>query len=108
MQNLMNLNQPCFSISATSTASTTAALPEGDTIRLVNEGPNNVYVSVGLGSQTATVPGSTANTTCVPILAGSDCVFSLPKASLQGVPNISAICRAASTATLLVHVGSGA
>lgn len=93
-------------VSVTATASTSALLPAaGNSVRLVNEGPNHCFVAIGEGSQTATLPNATAVATSTPVLAGEDLVLSIPvSATLQ----ISAICRAAGTATLDVQVGEGA
>lgn len=96
-----------LAISVTSTASTSAALPaQGNTVRFVNEGPNNCYVSIGAGTQTATVPPTSSPVaTCVPIVASTDISLTIPN---DQVYNISAVCRASQTATLLVEVGEGA
>jgi hypothetical protein len=92
-------------ISVTSTASASAALPgQGNTLRIVNEGPNVAFVSVGSGSQTATLPNATPTTTSTPILAGHDASFTIPN---DAIYNISAICRASGTALLDVQVGEG-
>ncbi len=97
-----------------SSASTSTALPAvGSTIRLVNEGPNHCYVSIGTGSQTATVPSGTAAATATPVLAGSDVSFTIPRPADQTknttatALNISAICSGSGTATLNVQVGEG-
>lgn len=94
-----------LAIACTSTASTSQSLPGiGNIIRVVNEGPDHAYISVGVGSQTATVPATSSPTvTCTPILAGSDVSFSIPNAQLS----VSAVCRAAKTSTLIVSVGEG-
>lgn len=93
-------------ISVTATASASVALPgQGGTVRIVNEGPNHAFVSIGSGSQTATLPNSTPTGTSTPVLAGEDVTFSIPNSA---VLNISAICRAAGTAILDVQVGEGA
>lgn len=100
-------------ISVTSTASTSTALPSiGNCIRLVNEGPNVCFVSIGTGTQTATLPNATPTATSTPVLAGEDIILSMPnpQASSGVAPtalNISAICRASGTATLDVQVGEG-
>ncbi len=104
-------------ISVTASASTSTALPAvGTTIRLINEGPNHCFVSIGTGSQTATLPNATATATSTPVLAGSDIVLTIPgafdtasgNAFTQSSPlNISAICRASGTATLCVQVAQG-
>lgn len=92
-------------ISVTSTASASTALPaQGRTVRIVNEGPNIAFVSIGAGAQTATLPNATPTATSTPVLAGSDIVLSIPNDAIQ---NISAICRASGTATLDVQVGEG-
>lgn len=93
-------------VSVTATASASTALPgQGNSIRIVNEGPNIVFVSIGAGAQTATLPNATPTGTSTPVLNGSDVVFSIPS---DAVYNISAICRAAGTATIDVQVGEGA
>lgn len=112
-------------ISVTSTASASTALPSiGNTIRIVNEGPNVAFVSIGTGAQTATLPNATPTATSTPILAGEDVAFTIPDVrntsqvaatapavgSVFGTPtplNISAICRAAGTALLDVQVSEG-
>lgn len=73
-------------------------------MRIVNEGPNVAFVSIGAGSQTATLPNSTPAGTSTPILPASDIVLSIPN---DKVYNISAICRASGTATLDIQVGEG-
>lgn len=92
-------------VSVTASASTSAALPAtGNTVRLVNEGPNHCFVAIGSGAQTATLPNATPTATSTPVLAGEDCVFSIP---VDSTLQISAICRASGTATLCVQVGEG-
>lgn len=91
-------------ISVTSTASTSATLPgHGNSVRIVNEGPNIAFISIGLGSQTATLPNATVTATSTPVAVG-DCVLGIPDDVLL---QISAICRAAQTATLSVQVSEG-
>lgn len=92
-------------VSVTATASTSTALPgQGNSIRIVNEGPNIAFVSIGSGAQTATLPNATSTATSTPVLNGSDLVFTIPN---DAVYNISAICRASGTATLDIQVGEG-
>lgn len=92
-------------ISVTATASTSTALPAaGAVVRIINEGPNNAFVSIGAGAQVATLPNATPTATSTPILAGTDITLSIPA---DAIYNISAICRAAGTATLDVQVGEG-
>ena len=91
-------------ISVTSSASTSTALPgQGNSVRIVNEGPNVAFVSIGLGTQTATLPNASPTATSTPVAVG-DCVLGIPQ---DAVYNISAICRAGQTATLSVQVGEG-
>lgn len=99
---------PCRSltlpVSVTTTASTSAALPcAGSVLRLVNEGAVMCFVSVGSGTQTATLPNATFTATSTPVLPGSDIVLSIDPTA---VLNISAITRS-STATLHAVVGEG-
>lgn len=111
-----------LAISVTATASTSQALPGiGNQVRVVNEGPNLAAVSIGAGTQTATLPATSAGSatgTSTIILAGEDVVFTIP--STRDTPmdstgvfpaatplNISAICRAAGTAILDVQVQEG-
>lgn len=91
-------------IAATVTASASVALPAlGNSVRIANEGAAAVYVSIGAGAQTATVPGTTATATCTPVLAGQDVVFSIP---IDAIQNISVIA-ATGTANVNVSVGEG-
>lgn len=102
-----------LAIAVTATSSTSQALPAlGTHVRLVNEGPNNCYVSIGSGAQTATVPPTSSPVaTCTPVLAGSDVVLSIPGNSGSSAAltplNIAAVCRAGQTATLIVQCGEG-
>lgn len=93
-------------IAVTSTASSSTSLPgQGNSVRIVNEGPNIAYVSIGSGTQVATLPNSgTPNRNSVPVIAGTDVIFTIPN---DQVYNISAICPASGTATLDVSVGEG-
>ncbi len=98
-------------ISVTSTASTSAAIPgRGNSIRIVNEGPNVAFVSIGTGTQTATLPNATSTATSTPVLPGADVILGVSNRERFGadVLNISAICRAGGTATLDVQAGEGA
>lgn len=110
---LFPLRALTLAIACTSTSSTSQALPSlGGTVRLVNEGPNNCYVSIGSGAQTATLPPTSSPVaTCTPVLAGEDVVLSIP--NNVGGPgdltplNIAAVCRASQTATLIVQCAQG-
>jgi len=88
----------------TTSGATSVALPgRGETIRIVNEGPNIAYLSIGVGAQVATVPSAVVKATSTPVLAGTDTTFSVPDvANLQ----IAAIC-ATGTAALDIQVGNG-
>lgn len=103
-----NSKAKVLQINGTSTTSVSTALPgQGNILRLVNEGPNNCYISITNKDITAaaTLPStSTAANTSVPVLAGSDISLSISPYEVQ---NIAVICRAASTCVLLVSVGEG-
>lgn len=91
-------------ISVTTSASTSTALPaQGAVLRLVNEGANMAFVSVGSGTQTATLPNATTTYTSTPVLPGSDIVLSIDPTAIQ---NISSITRSGAT-TLHAVVGEG-
>ncbi len=106
---------PALGINASASASTSIALPGvGNTIRVVNEGPNIAFVSIGVGAQTATLPATVIGSvvpTSTPVPVG-DITLTIPAAANQfpaaPVPlQISAICRATQTAVLTVQVGEG-
>jgi hypothetical protein len=102
---LFPANAPSMLVSASTTASTSVPLPsQGNSLRIVNEGPNNAYISVGSGIQTAAVPSVTANASSVPILAGTDIVLSI--APLFQINQISAI-TLVGTASLQVSIAPG-
>lgn len=110
MQIPFNAQALTLPISVTSTASTSTALPNiGNSVRIVNEGPNVAFISIGTGAQTATLPNATVTATSTPVLAGTDITLSIPYTpTTSGLTlNISAICRASGTATLDVQVGEG-
>jgi hypothetical protein len=91
--------------SLTGTALASASLPDvGENVRLINAGPNNCFVSIGPGAQTATLPNSTPTRTSVPVLAGTDIVLSIEN---HVQCNLSGICASGETATLYASVGSG-
>lgn len=92
-------------VSVTASASASVTLPgQGGNVRIVNEGPNIAFVSIGSGAQTATLPNATPTGTSTPVLPGSDIVLSIPNDTTY---NISAICRTSGTATLDIQVGEG-
>ena len=101
-----SVDSKVLAINATDVASTSQPLPgHGDSLRILNEGPNNAYFSIGIGTQTATLPPTVVpNNTSVPIPAGEDCTFTLPNSDTY---NISVICRATETARVIVQVGEG-
>lgn len=95
-----------ISVSATSTASASAQLPDaGNALRVVNEGPNVAFFSVGPGNQVATVPTGSKALTCIPVLANTEVNIVIDGSK---VLNFSAVCRAAGTAVLNVQVGKAA
>lgn len=92
-------------LSVTDTASTSKALPgAGPTLRIVNEGPNIAFVSIGSGTQTAVLPAASSYVaTGTPVYVG-DTSLAIPA---DATLNISAICRSGQTARLSIQVGSG-
>ena len=94
-----------FSIAYTTTASASTALNnvKFDNIRFYNSGLTDVFVSIGTGAQTATLPSGTAAKTCTPIAAGTVEIFSLPR---ELSLNVSAIC-ASGSGTLYVTLEEG-
>jgi hypothetical protein len=102
---LLSANALCMKVAVTASASASVPLPAtGVNVRLVNEGPNTCYISVGVGAQTATLPGTTPARTCTPVLVGED--ISLGLQDTVQVNQISAIC-ASGTTTIDVQVGGG-
>jgi len=98
-------NSSTIQIAVTSTASAAAVIPgSGSSIRICNEGPSNCYVAIGDNSVVATVPTSTAASSCTPVLSGADVVF-----SKQDISDtyISAITMAGNNATINVSSGEG-
>lgn len=99
-----NCQAKTLPISVTTSASTSAALPaSGAVVRLVNEGANAAFVSIGVGTQTATLPNATPTVTSTPVLPGTDITLTIPSDQIY---NISAITRT-STTTLHAIVGEG-
>jgi hypothetical protein len=97
---------PTMAISATASASTSAALPiAGSTLRIVNEGPNIAFIHVTSGTAVATLPTGTAAASATPCPVG-DISLTIPDSPSTPL-NISAICRASQTAALSVQVGDG-
>lgn len=103
-QNPFGAQSLTLPVAVTSSASTSLALPAtGNVLRVVNEGPNVAFISIGVGAQTATLPNATATATSTPVYPG-DTSLSIP--AVSGL-HISAITRAAATAQLAVQVGEG-
>lgn len=104
---LVAAGAPTITVSATTSASTSVDLPSiGETVRIVNEGTANVYLSIGSGTQTATVPpaaGSAGLSTCLTVLAGTDVSFRIPDNKQCQVSAITS----AGTATLRIQVSNG-
>jgi hypothetical protein len=102
----INCSSPGITVAATATVLTAVELPgNGSVIRIVNEGPNIVFVALGGPTVAATLPGSGDGTiTSTAVLAGSDVVFSRDTTTET---YISTICRASGTATLTVMTGEG-
>lgn len=92
-------------VTTTSGSSSSAALPTaGNSIRVVNAGPNDAFISVGSGAQTATAPTTGAGVaTCTAVLAGEDTIFGIPNSATLTIAAITAT----GTATLYVYVGEG-
>lgn len=92
------------SISVTTTASSSTALPAaGSTLRICNTGLEHAYIHITTGTAVATVPTGTAAATCTPVMAGTDIVLGLTTGDTL---NISAITSSGST-TLVIQVGEG-
>ena len=104
--NLFSAQATCIAINVTATASTPVLLPfAANGVRIVNEGPNTVFVAIATTSTNATLPvAAPGSMTATPVLAGSDVTLGMTASA----PNyISAICRAAGTAVLTVAPGEG-
>lgn len=95
----------CITLSATSTATAAVQLPQGGgQIRVVNEGPNVVFLAFGKsGTVLATLPVAGQTNSCDAVLSGEDAIFTRD----MDDNFISAVCRAAGTAVLTVYVGTG-
>ena len=99
-----NANALVRRISATTSASSSTALPNtGTSLRVHNTGTSTAYFHVTTGTAAATVPTGTAASTCCSVGAGQDAVFSIPS---DVIYNISAITETGST-NLEVSVGGG-
>lgn len=99
-----NINSKTLKIDVTS-ASVSTAIDSGSTIRIVNDGYSTVFVSVGSGAQIATIPTTTALSTCCPILPGQDVTFNMQNVLTGSGIQIATISSGAST--IYVSVGDG-
>lgn len=100
-------SSPAITVPSTAAALVAVPLPnsQGNSVRIVNEGPNIVFIALGGSSVLATIPttGSGVNT-CTPVMVNEDLILTRnPYADFY----ISTICRAAGTATLTVACGDG-
>ena len=104
----MEASAPCISVSATSTATSGAALPTSSSnqIRFVNDSlsTGTVFVAIGGSGVTAVVTNATSSTSANPVLVGEDATFTRDP---NGQTFVSAITNATKTATLYVCVGNG-
>lgn len=100
----LNADAPCIQVAATTAASAAVNLPStGNTVRILNEGPNTAYVAISSTAALATVPGANAARTCTPVGAGEDVSFTIPATTQMSISAITAT----GTATLDVQVGEG-
>jgi phosphoribosylcarboxyaminoimidazole (NCAIR) mutase len=92
-----------IAISVTTSASTAVDLPNaGPVLNVINGGASNAFICVSAAGTAATVPTSTAASTCTPVLANTDKAHSIADGS---VLKISAI--GAGVTTLWVCVSDG-
>lgn len=96
-----------FKIDVTATSSISKSIEAARNIRVYNAGAYNAYISVGNGTQTATVPATTAVKTCTPIPAGADLVLSMESLLGGSGLQIAAICDTGLSTTLFVSTGEG-
>ena len=88
---------------ATATVSAATALPGvGPIVRIVNEGPNVVFVGMGNNTIVAAIPTTTPASNCIPIAPGFDRTF-----TIDGQTYFSAICRAGGSAQIDISQGYG-
>lgn len=100
--NLFSAQSKVTTVSVTTTASAAVQLSNpGNTLRVVNEGPNAAFIAVDDRSTvTATVPSNGVTTSCY-VAANADVTFSIPNDSAKYV---SAICRTG-TAVMEFYAG---
>lgn len=101
--NLFSAQTKCSTVSATTTASAAEQLSNsGNTLRVVNEGPNAVFICVAdtAAAAVATLPADGSVSSCF-VGINADVTFAIPNDSAKFV---SAICRTG-TATVLFYAG---
>lgn len=105
-QNLFSAQAATIALTGGTVASTPVQLPfRANGVRIVNEGPNVVFVAIAPTATAATLPAAGAAQTCTPVLAGSDVTLCMAMDTAANF--ISVICRAAGTAVLSVSTGEG-
>ena len=101
----------CVQLAVTA-ASANVQLPssDGDTLYIVNDGPNTAYVMLAYGTTAAVATLSNG----FPILSGHGAQFEMPAPINRANPSqnqpalfLAAICKATQTAALSAFVGSG-
>lgn len=101
--NLFSAQSKVTTVSVTTTASAAEQLPNaGNTLRVVNEGPNAVFICVAdtAALAVATVPSDGSVTSCF-VGINADVTFSIPN---DAAKYVSAICRTG-TATVEFYAG---
>lgn len=104
-QQLFSAQATAFALTGAPAASAAVAIPfSANAIRIVNEGPNVMFVAIGDSSVSATLPGAVPGTrTSTPVLPSSDVTLGMA----AGQQYISCICRAAGSAVATVQPGEG-
>jgi P pilus assembly chaperone PapD len=101
--NLFSAQSKVTTVNATTTASAAVQLSNsGNTLRVVNEGPNAAFICVAdtAALAVATLPTNGVTTSCY-VASGADVTFSIPNDSNKFV---SAICR---TGTAVIEFYAG-
>lgn len=101
--NLFSAQSKVTTVNVTTTASAAVQLSNsGNTLRVVNEGPNAIFICVAdtAALAVATVPSNGVTTSCY-VAVNADVTFSIPNDSAKFV---SAICR---TGTAVVEFYAG-
>ena len=100
-------SSPAITVPSSAVTLVAVALPssQGNSIRIVNEGPNIAFVALGTASVLATLPTTgTGAVTCTPVMVNEDLI--LTRNAYTDL-FISTICRAAGTSVLTVACGDG-